>query len=273
MLDATHHFARTADGKIFDPCPYPRPPWDGLTIPWPDRTFINPPFTGDYGSKTAFVRKAIAENQLGKTISGVISSHGGNVINLLLAAGAKLMPIGPNGRVAWIGVKTGKPMPSPVPTLFFILWGKPRDRRPGRPSISDRAMTSAERQARRRVRLRVAQTVRSTSLRSHETQEESRNSSFVTANSASTRHQSPSSDVIPFSRVWAMPSAETFSIPPIRDFVRKYLAGSTVSIDPFARNSRLATFTNDLCPDTEAQYHLDAEDFLHQMREEGVVAD
>jgi len=138
MLDATYHFAK------FDPCPYPRPPgFDGLEPPWPDRTMINPPFTGDYGSKTAFIRKAIEENKLGKTIFGIISSTGGHAINMLLDAGAELMPIGPNGRVAWIGVKTGKPMPSPVPTLFFALWGKPRDRRPGRPSISDRAMTPA----------------------------------------------------------------------------------------------------------------------------------
>lgn len=152
-LDTAYHFAK------FDPCPYPRPPdFDGLKIPWPDRTFINPPFTSDYGSKTAFIRKAIEENKLGKTIFGIISSTGGHVINMLLAAGAELMPIGRNGRVSWIGVKTGKPMPSPVPTLFFILRGKARDRRPGRPPIGHRAMTSAERQARRRALLRCHET-------------------------------------------------------------------------------------------------------------------
>ena len=70
-----------------------------------------------------------------------------------------------------------------------------------------------------------------------------------------------------------MPSPETFSISPIRDFVRKYLADSAISIDPFARNTRWATFTNDLSPDTEAKYHLDAEVFLAHMHEEGVVAD
>jgi hypothetical protein len=153
MLDAAYHFAD------FDPCPYPRPlVFDGLKIPWPDRTFFNPPFTSDYGSKSAFVRKAIAESRLGKNIFGIISSTGGHAINLLLAAGAELSPIGPKGRVAWIGVKTGKPMPSPVPTLFFVLRGKPRDRRPGRPPIGDRAMTPAERQARRRARLKSHET-------------------------------------------------------------------------------------------------------------------
>lgn len=146
MLDAIYHFAN------FDPCPYPRPlGFDGLIVEWPDRTFINPPFTGDYGSKTAFIRKAIEEARKGKTIFGIISSNGGHAINLLLAAGAEMMPIGHRGRVRWIGINTGKPMKSPVPTLFFILHGKARESRPGRPLIADRPMTPAERQARRRA--------------------------------------------------------------------------------------------------------------------------
>jgi hypothetical protein len=152
-IRATYHIAD------FDPCPYPRPPgFDGLDIPWPDRTFLNPPFTRDYGSKTAFIRKAIEENKRGQNIFGIISSTGGHTINLLLAAGAELTPIGPNGRVRWIGVKTGKPMPSPPPTLFFALWAKPRNRRPGRPPIGDRAMTPAERQARRRAGIKSHET-------------------------------------------------------------------------------------------------------------------
>jgi hypothetical protein len=160
MLDAAHHFARNEDGTPFDPCPpNPRPPgFDGLKVEWPDGTFFNPPFTGDQGSKTAFIRKAIAESRLGKNIYGIISSEGGHVINLLLAAHAEMTPIGKNGRVAWIGVETGLPMPSPVPTLFLILRGRPRERRPGRPPLGDRAMTSAERQARRRARLKSHET-------------------------------------------------------------------------------------------------------------------
>ncbi len=39
-------------------------------------------------------------------------------------------------------------------------------------------------------------------------------------------------------RVWAMPNGDTFSVKPIGAFVRKYLAQSTVSVDPFARNMR-----------------------------------
>lgn len=58
-----------------------------------------------------------------------------------------------------------------------------------------------------------------------------------------------------------MPSADTFDCPPIEGFVKKYLAKSKVSIDPFARNKRWATYTNDLNLETAADYHMDAGDF------------
>lgn len=74
-------------------------------------------------------------------------------------------------------------------------------------------------------------------------------------------------------RVWAMPSRDTFSVPPIRDFVRRYLAQSRVSIDPLARNSHLATYTNDLNPNTLATYHMDAELFCRVLRWKGIRAD
>jgi hypothetical protein len=70
-----------------------------------------------------------------------------------------------------------------------------------------------------------------------------------------------------------MPSADTFSIKPVGDFVLRYLAPSRVSIDPFARNKNWATFTNDLSPNTVAEFHMDAEDFCKKMHSEGVVAD
>lgn len=74
-----------------------------------------------------------------------------------------------------------------------------------------------------------------------------------------------------FSRVWAMPSGDTFSVKPIGDFVRRYLTG--VSVDPFARNNRWATHTNDLNPATEAEHHMDAEAFMLMLAERGVRAD
>lgn len=65
-----------------------------------------------------------------------------------------------------------------------------------------------------------------------------------------------------FSRTWAMPNSDTFSVPPIGEFVQRHIAESKVSVDPFARNKRWATHTNDINPNTEAEYHLDAVAFL-----------
>lgn len=74
-----------------------------------------------------------------------------------------------------------------------------------------------------------------------------------------------------FSRTWAMPSSDTFDCKPIAEFVHRYLFG--ISVDPFARNKRWATYTNDLNPATEAEYHMDAEEFLQMLAKDGVVAD
>lgn len=70
-----------------------------------------------------------------------------------------------------------------------------------------------------------------------------------------------------------MPNADTFSIKPIEKFVRHYLNRSSVSIDPFARNKRWATHTNDLNPDTAADYHCDAEEFCKIMVSQYVTVD
>jgi len=72
-----------------------------------------------------------------------------------------------------------------------------------------------------------------------------------------------------FSRHWAMPNHDTFSIPVIGNWVKSYLENSQVSIDPFARNKRWATYTNDLNPETEAQYHMDAREFCKLISGDG----
>lgn len=63
-----------------------------------------------------------------------------------------------------------------------------------------------------------------------------------------------------FSRTWAMPNHETFSIPPIGKFVKRYLAQSKVSIDPFCGNKKWATYNNDLNPSKDSD-GIDAERF------------
>ena len=70
-----------------------------------------------------------------------------------------------------------------------------------------------------------------------------------------------------------MANGETFTVKPIGEFVRRYLGGSKVSIDPFARDKRWATHTNDLNPETAAEHHLDSIAFLEKMVADGVKAD
>jgi 23S rRNA G2069 N7-methylase RlmK/C1962 C5-methylase RlmI len=76
-----------------------------------------------------------------------------------------------------------------------------------------------------------------------------------------------------FTRFWAMPSANTFDIPPIGDLVKRYLRESKVSVDPFARDKRWATYTNDLNPETAAECHMDAIEFLGNLKASGVSVD
>lgn len=76
-----------------------------------------------------------------------------------------------------------------------------------------------------------------------------------------------------FSRVWAIPSGDTFSIPPIRDFVERHLDRCRVIVDPFARNAPYGSLTNDLNPETEALWHMDARDFCEMLLRKGVKAD
>lgn len=74
----------------------------------------------------------------------------------------------------------------------------------------------------------------------------------------------------PMSRAWDGPDSETFSIPSIAAFVQRWWREP--SVDPFARNSDIATYRNDLSPDTRATYHMDAEAFCDRMADEGVRA-
>jgi hypothetical protein len=78
---------------------------------------------------------------------------------------------------------------------------------------------------------------------------------------------------VKFSRVWAMPNADTFSVPDIACFVKRYLLQSKVSVDPFARNNMWFTYTNDIAPLTRADFHMEAEDFLKHLASINVKCD
>jgi len=70
------------------------------------------------------------------------------------------------------------------------------------------------------------------------------------------------------SRIWAMPNKNTFSILPISNLIRRY--NHENSIDPFANTNKLATVTNDLDPQYDTDYHLDALDFLKSFPDNSV---
>ena len=71
-------------------------------------------------------------------------------------------------------------------------------------------------------------------------------------------------------RVWAMPNAETFKIKPIAELLRRYIKSTDIVIDPFANGSKIATITNDLNPDYDTDYHVDALDFLKMFADASV---
>lgn len=66
---------------------------------------------------------------------------------------------------------------------------------------------------------------------------------------------------ITMNRVWAMPNKHTFLIKPIADLINRYVGDGKGWIDVFAGFHSRAEVRNDINPDTNAQYHLDAEYF------------
>lgn len=79
--------------------------------------------------------------------------------------------------------------------------------------------------------------------------------------------------IMKFERVWAMPSAETFSIRPIDALLTRWLHGCEVVVDPFARHSTRGTLRNDMDLTADTDYHLPADAFCALLEAGGTVAD
>ena len=73
-----------------------------------------------------------------------------------------------------------------------------------------------------------------------------------------------------FSRCWEMPNANTFDIKCIRKLIYKYFDPKFESIDPFANKSKLAKITNDLNPEMECDYSMDAIDFMKLFKDNSI---
>ncbi len=66
-------------------------------------------------------------------------------------------------------------------------------------------------------------------------------------------------------RTWQMPNSRTFQIKPIKEIIQRYAHGEI--IDPFANENKLATITNDLNPEYDTDFHMDATEFLQMFND------
>jgi hypothetical protein len=79
---------------------------------------------------------------------------------------------------------------------------------------------------------------------------------------------------IKFKKYWAMPNKWTFQIRPIKFILMKYNFQNWV--DPFAVQNSPCLITNDLNPENNTKFHMDALDFLKSLETEkydGVLYD
>lgn len=67
---------------------------------------------------------------------------------------------------------------------------------------------------------------------------------------------------VKMSRVWEMPNSNTFDIVCIKDFIYRNMGDRLNIVDPFANKNRIANVTNDLNPEFNCDYNLDALEFL-----------
>lgn len=78
-----------------------------------------------------------------------------------------------------------------------------------------------------------------------------------------------------FNRVFCMPDKNTFQMKPVRELLQRVLApiNGGIIVDPFARDSTFANYTNDLNPETAAIYHYDAIEFLAMLASAELIAE
>lgn len=69
-------------------------------------------------------------------------------------------------------------------------------------------------------------------------------------------------------RRWNMPNKNTFDIKPINELIHRYAYG--LIIDPFANKNKIAAITNDLDPQYNTTYNLDAYDFLQMFDDSSI---
>ena len=74
---------------------------------------------------------------------------------------------------------------------------------------------------------------------------------------------------IKIERVWGMPNKNTFDVIPIKKLLEEEVLNG-LWIDPFANKNKIATITNDLNPEFDTDYHMDAFEFLKMFEDNSV---
>ena len=70
-------------------------------------------------------------------------------------------------------------------------------------------------------------------------------------------------------REWCMPNSRTFSIKPIQKLIEKYYDKDKITLNPFANESKYG-ITNDINPNLNTDYHMDATEFLGKFDKDSV---
>lgn len=71
-------------------------------------------------------------------------------------------------------------------------------------------------------------------------------------------------------RVASPPSHWTFTIPPVRELLEKYVGDGRGWADPYCGRSTLAEWRNDIDPHTRTKYHMEAEKFVKTVVPDGI---
>ncbi len=76
-------------------------------------------------------------------------------------------------------------------------------------------------------------------------------------------------------RTFARANHLTFSIPPIKGLLERYVGSGVGWADPFARDSKVAELTNNIDTNTSAKFHLEALEFCNKIegKLDGVLFD
>lgn len=67
-----------------------------------------------------------------------------------------------------------------------------------------------------------------------------------------------------------MSNSDTFTIKPIKELVERYIKDREVIVDPFANSAKYGTITNDLNPEFDTDYHIDALEFLRLFEDNSI---